>query len=165
MSFEIDWSLLQDGVEAKELVLFLNSRFEAISRPNFLGPISVQSFSFGSIPPEVSIVNITEPMEDFYLADADMQSTSDSQLYHKYSDTFTENRDFDCQIEIDIAYKGDMSMSISTELIINQPTPGFLSLPLSLTLTKSNFKGKIAVLTQSHCDSRLHRKFYQFLSR
>ncbi|KAJ3306487.1 hypothetical protein HDV03_005097 [Kappamyces sp. JEL0829] len=156
MSFDIRWELLQDGLEARQLVLFLNTRFASIQRPNFLGPIQVQSFSFGSIPPEVTIDNITEPMEDFYFAEFhDAQSFSDTPTYPSQKDSFDSGsvgpectilrNETDCQIEISIAYKGDMSMCISTELIVNQPTPNFMCLPLTLTLTKSNFKATAIV--------------------
>ena len=40
MSFQIDWDLL-DSNESLKLKDFMNSRFESIERPDFLGPLHV----------------------------------------------------------------------------------------------------------------------------
>lgn len=160
MSFDIKWELLKSGIESDQLKSFLNARFEAIDRPSFLGPIEIKSFDFGTMPPEIAVENISDPLEDFYLdlhleqhidslpsdsIHAEESSGSQKGLFESGN---SENHHHqivksatDCQVEISIKYKGDMSMCISTELIINQPTPGFMSLPLILTLTKSSFQG------------------------
>jgi hypothetical protein len=54
-------------------------------------------------------------------------------------------------LELSIAYKGDMKLSLTTSLIVNHPTPNFLALPISLNLTKFGFKGTalIAYLSSS----------------
>ncbi|KAI8848302.1 hypothetical protein BC829DRAFT_394158 [Chytridium lagenaria] len=49
-------------------------------------------------------------------------------------------RDTDIQMEILVDYRGNMRISVSTELIVNQPTPAFMVLPLTLTLTGFAFK-------------------------
>jgi hypothetical protein len=41
MSFDIKWNLL-DSNDSLKLKEFMNSRFESIERPEFLGPIHVQ---------------------------------------------------------------------------------------------------------------------------
>lgn len=41
----------------------------------------------------------------------------------------------DLQVELWIKFNGNMRMTVTTELIINQPTPAFMVLPLTLTLT------------------------------
>jgi distribution and morphology protein 12 len=175
MSFQINWELLNDGTEANQLKDFLNERFSSIERPNFLGPIVVQAFSFGSIPPEISVTNITDPMEEFYYEHDDI--ISDNQSLEERSDPFPfddfpkdngsiSKNDTDAQLEITVVYKGDMSMSISTELIINQPTPAFMILPLTLTLTRSCFQGNLKNFAKmnSYCCDCLYRKHHQLLS-
>lgn len=49
--------------------------------------------------------------------------------------------EMDVQLEIAIRYKGNMSLKIATELIINQPTTNFMTLPMTLTLTSLSFSG------------------------
>lgn len=146
MSFAIKWDLLKDGQEEQRLKDFLNEKFASIERPDFLGIISIKSFSFGSIPPEIAVVDITEPMEEFYFEIDDplfdLQSIGDNLPpagSADFQEEGTQRNITDFQIEVSISYNGDMSLSISTELIVNQPTPHFLSLPIVLTLTKSSF--------------------------
>ncbi|KAI8898331.1 hypothetical protein BC833DRAFT_590191 [Globomyces pollinis-pini] len=241
MSFDINWELLKDGIEANQLQKYLNSRFESIKRPNFLGPVEVIHFDFGDIPPEITILNITDPLDDFYYLDSDdLKESSDSETdlpasdtesyqrdsnnfkepnyndsYSEYnsqsdqmpysnnfnnqsasntkkrdnfnlsnqpdyvsippsypssyppsyhgsigtpksqpdtsdlfnSDTYEtiERTESDAQLDLSIVYNGNMRMSISTSLIVNQPTPGFMVLPLTLTLTKSSLKATAVI--------------------
>ncbi|KAI8592518.1 hypothetical protein BDZ88DRAFT_494034 [Geranomyces variabilis] len=51
----------------------------------------------------------------------------------------TMRRASDAQVEFEIVYKGNMRLAIQTELIVNQPTPAFMVLPLLLTLTGFQF--------------------------
>lgn len=163
MSFDINWDLLKSGKEADQLKQHLNGRFTAIERPSFLGPIEIKSFNFGTVPPEITVENITDPLEDFYfdlfeddhsphqhlhssIPTADSMegvsgdSYNSSSLYNMEPHQYQKSS-LDFQVEISCKYLGDCSMSIATELIINQPTPSFMSLPLILTLTKSSFQG------------------------
>jgi mitochondrial distribution and morphology protein 12 len=148
MSFKIQWDLLKDGQEERQLKDFLNDKFSSIDRPDFLGEISIKSFSFGSIPPEIAVVDITEPMEEFYFEIDDplfdLQSIGDHLPTGNSPENFSEDGPSrnvtDFQIEVSITYNGDMNLSIATELIVNQPTLHFLSLPIELTLTKSSFR-------------------------
>ncbi|KAI8614829.1 hypothetical protein BC830DRAFT_1169073 [Chytriomyces sp. MP71] len=54
-------------------------------------------------------------------------------------------RETDFQIEILVEFKGDFKLTIQTELIVNQPTPAFITLPLALSLTGFSFTA-IAVI-------------------
>jgi hypothetical protein len=51
----------------------------------------------------------------------------------------------DVMLELSIAYKGDMKLSLTTSLIVNHPTPRFLSLPISLNLTGFGFTGNALI--------------------
>ncbi|KAJ3261562.1 Mitochondrial distribution and morphology protein 12 [Boothiomyces macroporosus] len=157
MSFDINWSLLQDGIEANQLKDYLNEKFASIDRPNFLGPISVSKFDFGSIPPQISVTNICEPLDEFYYIDdntsEEYQEEQEDGSFNSNFSSYYNNSDMDdrtiprketdAQVEISVNYQGNMTMSITTELIVNQPTPGFMVLPLTLTLTKTSLKGKM----------------------
>ncbi|EGF79219.1 hypothetical protein BATDEDRAFT_85738 [Batrachochytrium dendrobatidis JAM81] len=54
-------------------------------------------------------------------------------------------QDTDAQLELNVRYHGNMRLSISTELIVNQPTPAFMVLPLALTLTGFSFDGTAVI--------------------
>ncbi|KAJ3090036.1 Mitochondrial distribution and morphology protein 12, partial [Quaeritorhiza haematococci] len=45
------------------------------------------------------------------------------------------------QLELRIHYTGNMKLTIATELIVNQPTPAFMVLPLTVTLSGFGFRG------------------------
>ncbi|GAA5821663.1 hypothetical protein JCM11251_000958 [Rhodosporidiobolus azoricus] len=47
------------------------------------------------------------------------------------------------QAHLRLSYSGNLSLGISTSLLINYPSPGFMSLPLSLTLTSLAFEGTL----------------------
>lgn len=49
------------------------------------------------------------------------------------------------QAHLRLAYSGNLSLGISTSLLINYPSLGFMSLPLSLTLTGLAFDGTLVV--------------------
>jgi distribution and morphology protein 12 len=50
------------------------------------------------------------------------------------------------QIEMDIKYEGNLRLTLSTELIVNHPTPHFLILPIRMTLTKFHLKGLVFIV-------------------
>ncbi|KAL2913430.1 Mitochondrial distribution and morphology protein 12 [Polyrhizophydium stewartii] len=54
-------------------------------------------------------------------------------------------QDTDAQLELAVRYHGNMRLSISTELIVNQPTPAFMVLPLALTVTGFWFEGTAVI--------------------
>ncbi|KAJ3021337.1 Mitochondrial distribution and morphology protein 12 [Thoreauomyces humboldtii] len=62
---------------------------------------------------------------------------TDHQVAESYADGM--RRQSDAQVEFEVVYKGNMRLAIQTELIVNQPTPGFMVLPLVLTLTGFHF--------------------------
>ncbi|KAI9014150.1 hypothetical protein DFJ74DRAFT_709709 [Hyaloraphidium curvatum] len=184
MSFDINWSLLKDTELAATVLNVLNDYFARVERPSFIGPISMLEFDFGDLPPEVEIVNLTEPWPEFYASDADDDNDTETGASRSFSNEPTElwvPTDFssdpgtfdgshylrrfgrssnfdaesvgtgsrrgetDVQLEVAVRYKGNMSLKIATELIINQPTEAFLTLPMTLTLTSLTFSA-VAVM-------------------
>ena len=141
MSFDINWPVLTSGPEADQIKDYLNQKFASVQRPNFLGHIKVSEFTFGTIPPEIAIVDFTDPIPDFYYeesANSELNSNLDSPFVIDSPARSMPKGQWDCQVELSIAYKGDMKMTITTELIVNQPTPNFMTLPVKLTLTKTS---------------------------
>ncbi|KAH6560596.1 hypothetical protein BASA62_010379 [Batrachochytrium salamandrivorans] len=199
MSLIIDWDLLKDGVEAGRLKELVNQHFKEIDRPSFIGDITVSYLDFGDIPPEIEIVDICDPLPEFYFqedvgyesengisfdfaghqqnlhypsggglstrgaAESIARSVSSGFVNHAgrggnedlLQPTFDRVDDLqyvqmpqqetDAQLELKVGYHGNMRLSISTELIINQPTPEFMVLPLALTLTGFFFEGTAVI--------------------
>lgn len=255
MSFEIFWDKL-DSDMALSLQNYLNNFFKKTKRPDFLGEVVFSNADFGEIPPEIEIVDICDPIPEFYLPDDSNQYTKNSidsyndsvatdweenneeihfgniytnqelndrmknLLINKEISSIEENksnllgdshsnrnspenenenkkifgtfynekkekinipliskpsmpspdntiaypnnlymdsktkaelynqhiknlrRDTDIQVELSVIYRGNLKITVSTELIINKPTPAFLVLPVKLTLIGISFKGK-----------------------
>jgi len=51
----------------------------------------------------------------------------------------------DIQVELDVVYRGNLKLTVSTALILNKPTPAFMTLPIKLALKGISFKG-VAVI-------------------
>jgi len=47
----------------------------------------------------------------------------------------------DIQVELDVVYRGNLKLTVSTALILNKPTPAFMTLPIKLALKGISFKG------------------------
>jgi distribution and morphology protein 12 len=144
MSLDINWTVLRQGLEEMNLQQFLNTQFETIQRPDFLGPLEVTMIDFGTIPPEMEIANITDPLEEFYYDEMDSLESSEMEVH---------GQPMDVQLEVHVGYQGNVQIQISTCLIVNQPTPEFMVLPLQLTLTRAHFK---ATLVMAYIQSKLH---------
>lgn len=66
------------------------------------------------------------------------------------------DRDNDIQLYLQITYKGDIKVGIETTLLLNYPSPNFVSLPLKLTITGVDISS-IAAL--AYIDQRIHFSF------
>lgn len=79
MSVEINWETLTGGSDGEILAEtirgFIHERFQALPLPNLIRSITVHSFEFGKIPPEIVLKDIGDPLPDFYDIDEDGQET------------------------------------------------------------------------------------------
>ncbi|GAA5977508.1 hypothetical protein JCM5350_004714 [Sporobolomyces pararoseus] len=64
MSIDLDWSSL-DYHLTQSVTSFLSSAFASAPRPNFIGPLSVESFSFGDSEPSLELVDIRDVYKEF----------------------------------------------------------------------------------------------------
>ncbi|BGP26957.1 mitochondrial inheritance component mdm12 [Rhodotorula toruloides] len=64
MSIELDWSLV-DATLTQSATAFLTNAFDAAPRPDFLGPLSVTTFSFGDTEPQVELLDIRDVQKEF----------------------------------------------------------------------------------------------------
>jgi hypothetical protein len=69
---------------------------------------------------------------------------SDENTEDQSNDALLPRGKMDVQLEVAVRYKGNMMLKIATELIINQPTENFMTLPMTLTLTSLTFSGLFA---------------------
>ncbi|KAJ1568179.1 Mitochondrial distribution and morphology protein 12, partial [Nowakowskiella sp. JEL0078] len=262
MSLLINWENLDNEI-ASNLLEWLNNRFSQISRPSFIGLITITSLDFGSVPPEIELHDLSDPLPEFYLTpecevtSSESESDSASSISDKneltllksddeaainsdeFEDSFDNTigrplmvsgnaylmspgingmlasrftasqrssnwvhqqmmihqklasgikvpvvdevsfnsgsqssaveepgdvelekddsrlkgqvptwlgrREYDCQLEVAMRYNGNMRLTIETELLVNQPTPAFLVLPITLSLTGLTFSAEAII--------------------
>lgn len=67
MAFNIVWEAF-DARLAEQLQSFVNTRLAALKdRPPVIGDVVIQNLSFGSVPPDVQVVDIASPRAAFYV--------------------------------------------------------------------------------------------------
>ncbi|KAF2853381.1 hypothetical protein T440DRAFT_304139 [Plenodomus tracheiphilus IPT5] len=75
MSIDINWDTLTGGPDgpgrAEAIRAFIHDRFQQVTLPRFIRSVHVHSFDFGSVPPELEIKDICDPLPDFYEEDED----------------------------------------------------------------------------------------------
>jgi len=64
MSIDLDWSSL-DYHLTQSVTQFLSTAFASAPRPNFIGPLKVESFSFGDTEPTLELVDIRDVYKEF----------------------------------------------------------------------------------------------------
>lgn len=75
MSVDVNWETLTGGPDGEALAEtirdFIHERFQAIPLPKLIRSVSVHSFEFGKIAPEVVLKDICDPLPDFYESEDD----------------------------------------------------------------------------------------------
>ena len=74
MSVDLDWNQL--APLSAHLVDTLNRLLSDTQRPSFIGPITINSFEFGHVPPEVDLVDVQNIYRDF-LEDGNEEKAAD----------------------------------------------------------------------------------------
>ena len=69
MSLDLAWDKL-DAELASRLIEALNRQLSSVQRPSFIGPVEVTSFDFGTVCPDVELVDMRDIYRDF-LEDSD----------------------------------------------------------------------------------------------
>ncbi|KAH7107589.1 hypothetical protein BKA62DRAFT_139413 [Auriculariales sp. MPI-PUGE-AT-0066] len=64
MSIDLDWTKL-DASLATRLVDALNRTISAMTRPSFIGPVAVTALDFGTVAPDIEIIDIRDVYRDF----------------------------------------------------------------------------------------------------
>jgi distribution and morphology protein 12 len=76
MSVDLDWNQL--APLSANLVDALNRLLSTTQRPSFIGPITINSFDFGHLPPEVDLVDVQNIYRDF-LDDDDEEKVAETE--------------------------------------------------------------------------------------
>ncbi|KAF2751418.1 hypothetical protein M011DRAFT_455424 [Sporormia fimetaria CBS 119925] len=83
MSIDINWETLTGGADGKAraeaIREFIHDRFQQVTLPRFIRSVRVHSFDFGSVPPEIEIKDICDPLPDFYEEDEDYPDGDDTE--------------------------------------------------------------------------------------
>lgn len=67
MSFEINWDkLVEDPAINEGIREFLDDQLHNIELPLYISSLSVTNFNLGTIPPDISIIHIGNPFDEFY---------------------------------------------------------------------------------------------------
>ncbi|KAM3515374.1 hypothetical protein MY11210_000936 [Beauveria gryllotalpidicola] len=70
MSIDLNWETLTSGPDGEALAErirgFIHDKFQSVPLPRFIKSVTVHGFDFGSIPPELELKDITDPLPDFY---------------------------------------------------------------------------------------------------
>ncbi|QLG74394.1 hypothetical protein HG535_0G02770 [Zygotorulaspora mrakii] len=130
MSFEIDWSELESDVRLNESIRkHLNSYLETVSLPSYVGNLRILNFDLGKIAPNITLREISDPLNDFYEAISEdlEQSGSDTEKVEKSPN--------DVQFLAEVEYNGDMLITVAADLVLNYPTTSFMTLPVKLTIS------------------------------
>ncbi|KAK0747939.1 hypothetical protein B0T21DRAFT_446757 [Apiosordaria backusii] len=82
MSIDLNWETVTGGPDGQELADsirdFIHTKFQSIPLPRFIKSVTVHDFQFGTIPPEIELKDITDPLPDFYEENLDSDLASDS---------------------------------------------------------------------------------------
>ncbi|KAB5549968.1 hypothetical protein GE09DRAFT_966227 [Coniochaeta sp. 2T2.1] len=80
MSIDLNWETLTSGPDGAELAAhirdFIHTKFQSVPLPRFIKSVTVHDFSFGSVPPELELKDITDPLPDFYEQNSDDSDSS-----------------------------------------------------------------------------------------
>ncbi|KJA24300.1 hypothetical protein HYPSUDRAFT_136556 [Hypholoma sublateritium FD-334 SS-4] len=203
MSIDLEWIKL-DATLASYLVDVLNRQLGNAERPSFIGPIEVTSLEFGSVAPDVELVDLRDIYRDF-LEDDDSESERDpvkvtegpedddgfewvsrravsreESLAYQHlpphvrygrggpTDLYASmptlgspvcekapspppapepapNPHPNLQLHLHINWPSDLRITLTTSLLINYPSPMFMSLPIKLSVTGLVFNGEVAI--------------------
>ncbi|KAL6801110.1 hypothetical protein GGI42DRAFT_325682 [Trichoderma sp. SZMC 28013] len=81
MSIDLNWETLTTGPDgdalAESIRTFIHTKFQTVPLPRFIRSVNVHGFDFGTIPPELELKDITDPLPDFYEQELEDDEESD----------------------------------------------------------------------------------------
>ncbi|KAI7889151.1 uncharacterized protein EV154DRAFT_515560 [Mucor mucedo] len=117
---------------------FHRSPFVAPQHPFNSSPVpALSSLAWQSRPPSVA--------EEDWIDDEEINPNISSLPPTSHSSSDKESTEMDFQVHMLISYKGDMNMTIVTELRMNYPSVMFMSLPINLNVKAIEFEATAVV--------------------
>ncbi|TRM59220.1 hypothetical protein BD626DRAFT_409278 [Schizophyllum amplum] len=173
MSIDLDWHKLDRSL-AQHLVEVLNRQLSTTETPSFIGPVQVASLDFGSTSPDVELVDLRDIYRDFLEDDEDTSDekepvkvtetdpVDDEDGYEWEERTPSKSPSLDSldppdpppeppaaqpnlQMHLYVTWESDLRITLTTSLLINYPSPSFMSLPIKLSVTGLVFTGEVAI--------------------
>jgi mitochondrial distribution and morphology protein 12 len=150
MSLNINWSKLDDN-SAQEMKTAIQDFLDKTSLPDFLTKLNIIDLKWGTVVPELEIIDIS----DVTLVTEEVHKDNQSE-YSEFSEISQppKTREFDFQVILKLKYSsGDSRLSLNSELSLNYPTFNFLSLPFSVSITNFTLDSFVLV---AFVGSRVH---------
>ena len=154
MSIDLEWGKLNSSLSSY-LVEVLNKQLADTPRPSFVGAIEVTSLDFGSASPEVELVDLRDIYRDFLEDDEDehrpVKVTGDDDSVEWVSRGVDHRLPPgphvhpNLQLHLQVNWHSNLRITLTTSLLINYPSPMFMSLPIKLSVTGLLFTGEVAV--------------------
>lgn len=147
MSFEINWEKLSsDSDLTSNIREGLNGYFQELELPSYVRAIELVDFGFGKIAPNITLREISSPLQDFYDAvneeyeednetSSEMHGRDGQNVGESGEEAVVEKKETDTQFLIEFEYKGDMSLTLMAELVLNYPVERFMTLPLKISIS------------------------------
>jgi hypothetical protein len=81
MSIDLNWETLTSGPDgaalAERIRIFIHDKFQSVPLPRFIKSVTVHGFDFGTVPPQLDLKDITDPLPDFY--EEELEGDEDSE--------------------------------------------------------------------------------------
>jgi distribution and morphology protein 12 len=158
MSIDVNWPA-DPQLLNEQITRFLNEHCAQLPLPDFLQHIHVKNFSMGTVGPSITIRHISDPFEEFYEAGEDDDQEGDDEQPAAAAEPTPAPAPNDTQLLVEVDYKGDVSLEIEIELLINFPSPEFIKLPVSLKIVELAIHSLLVVAYLS----RVRQCFVSFL--
>ncbi|AEO70168.1 a7d1fb01-e12b-4426-b0b1-f6281f41d9de [Thermothielavioides terrestris] len=115
MSIDLNWETVTGGPDGQELACkirdFIHTKFQSVPLPRFIKSVTVHDFQFGTIPPEIELKDITDPLPDFYEDHVDSDLASDSEGEDNLADSRVLDERRRRQAESDVLVSGARHVS------------------------------------------------------
>lgn len=174
MSLIFEWNLLSEEKNKERIKTYINELLHKIDLPEGLDMLGIREIDFGDVAPQMSIVDVQDPLPEFYFpveliaesekSNVGTETSSQSSLsseeeksiqaqgtVREDGDMMTEflkmiKDDRDFQMEIQIEYKGNMKIVAEAALSVNNPVENFLLLPVKFIIKELIISGTITLV-------------------
>ncbi|KAJ5072392.1 distribution and morphology protein [Anaeramoeba ignava] len=152
MSFEINWEKVNNPEQTRKTHEKLSEKMKSLQKPDFLGEINISSLKFGEKPKIrfLGIINTPENVKKRIIEQTENSlemKKNISQIMNKFFQKFQkEIKPIDFVLQVSADLSNVIEFTIETELVVNWPTPKFISLPIKLTVKNIGMKSIINVV-------------------